>query len=278
MSELDWIRLAAAEQAGQADPDSTKNEERIYRDAYRTADRRGGMDRLGQELAAVRQEAIELAKAAAGKEALAAHARFEAVVSGREGLLADPADAPAVERYLGFADAASNAASAAAIRPYISRRDFAYLWRGYATVLDFTAKGAVESNATDADRILFGPGEVASILLYLDRLSPETWWVLVEAHQSLVRAGSGARMRRLLALVEEGGQRGQVKGAITTEDVKSVKQLAEAAADKALPAFVDRLASGIGKLRDVIEAQFGPRLASRRQHVGDHRPRASVPR
>ena len=147
MPELDWVRLAAVEYSQQADPDSTKNEQRINRGAHASADRHGVPGHLQREMDNARQKATELARVSAGEEALAAHARFEAVLSGRR-LLADPADAPAVERYLGFVDAATNAVIVAALRPHVSRRDFAYLWQGYATVLDFTTTAGVEANAT----------------------------------------------------------------------------------------------------------------------------------
>jgi hypothetical protein len=161
------------EDAGSADPDSIKNAERIYRDAYATARRRGLFDQLGRELLAVRQEATEVAKVAAGEEALAAHRRFEAVFNGR-GVLADPADAPAVGRYLGFMDAAKNAVSTAALRPHISRQDFAHLWRGYATVLDFT-RGKVDS-PTDAKAPHGEPLVPAAPLTpTADSASPTTW-------------------------------------------------------------------------------------------------------
>ena len=271
MSELDWVRLAAVEQARQADPDSIKNEERIYRGAYATADRRGVLDHLGREAWVARQEATDLARVAAGEVALAAHARFEAVVSGRAGLLADPADAPAVERYLRFLDAATNAVSAAVLRPHISRRDFAYLWQGHATVLDFTTTpdmvpnpttADVKPNRTDADRMLFGPSgpEVVSLLLYLDKLNLSSSAALFVAHQTALRAEGGAVMGRLLELLNQGSLRGLELGAITTEDVTAVKRLAEEAADRALPAFVDAAASRSGEPRDVIETDFGPGL------------------
>lgn len=271
MPELDWVRLAAVEHARQADPDSIKNEHRIYRAAYASADRHGARDHLKWVMDTARQEATELARVAAGEEALAAHARFEAVVSGRGGLLADPSDAPAVGRYLGFVDAATNAVSAAALRPHVSRRDFSSLWQGYTAVVDFTttsdteanaSMADVESNPTDADRMLFGPSgpEVVSLLLYLDKLNASSSAALLVAHQTALRAEGGAVMRRLLELLTEGGRRGLEMGAITSGDVTSAKRLAEEAADRALAAYVDAVVSRSGKPRDVIETEFGPAL------------------
>ncbi len=252
MSELDWVRLAAVEEAGSADPDSIKNGERIYRDAYATARRRGLFDQLGRELLAVRQEATEVAKAAAGEEALAAHGRFEAVIS-RRGVLADPADAPAVGRYLSFLDAATNAVSAAALRPHISRRDFAYMWRGYATVLDFTIKANVDSltDATaphgkpvvpaerqDEGRLLFGPnaGEVLGVIDGLQRAEPNAWMSLGGAHMAAHR--NTARAARVNQLVDQGVRSGMSRGAITAEEVSKAKQIASAAAARVIPVVI----------------------------------------
>ena len=251
MSELDWIRLAAVEEAGSADPASFKNSERIYRDAYATAGRRGLFDQLGRELLAVRQEAAEVAKTAAGADALAAHRRFEAVMNGR-GVLVDPADAPAVSRYLGFKDAATNAVSAAALRPYISRRDFAYLWRGYATVLDFTTKGK-ENPPTDATphgepvvpagrledgRFLFGPnaGEVLRVVDGLQRAEPHVWLSLGDAHMTAHR--DPARAARVNTLVDQGARAGISRGAITAEDVSAAKAMAADTAARVIPRVI----------------------------------------
>ncbi len=256
MSELDWVRLAAVERAGSADPDSFKNSGRIYRDAYATAGRRGLFDQLGRELLAVRQEATDVAKAAAGEEALAAHGRFEAVLSGR-GVLIDPADAPAVSRYLGFKDAATNAVSAAALRPHISRRDFAYLWQGYGTVLDFTAKGNVDS-PTDAtaphgepvvpaegledDRVLFGPnaGEVLRVVDLLYRAEPNAWLSLGGAHMSAHGPNNSntARAARVNLLVDQGARSGISSGAITAKDLSEAKRIAAAAAARVVPLVI----------------------------------------
>lgn len=252
LSELDWVRLAAVEKAGSADPASFKNSERIYRDAYATAGRRGLFDQLGRELLAVRQEAAEVAKAAAGEEALAAHRRFEAVFNGR-GVLVDPADAPAVSRYLGFKDAATNAVSAAALRPHISRRDFAYLWRGYATVLDFTTKGK-ENSPTDATaphgdpvvpverpeegRLLFGPnaGEVLRVVDGLQRAEPHVWLSLGDAHMTAHR--DPARAARVNTLVDQGARAGISRGAITAEDVSAAKAMAADTAARVIPLVI----------------------------------------
>jgi len=256
LSELGWVRLAAVEKAGSADPDSIKNAERIYRNAYATAGRRGLFDQLGRELLAVRQEATEVAKAAAGEEALAAHRRFEAVFNGR-GVLVDPADAPAVSRYLGFKDAATNAVSAAALRPHISRRDFAYLWRGYATVLDFTTKGnvtlptdatvplgepVVPAERLEDGRVLFGPNaaEVLRVVDLLYRAEPNAWLSLVGAHMAAYGpdASNTARAARVSLLVDQGARSGVSSGAITAKDLSEAKRIATAAAARVIPVVI----------------------------------------
>jgi hypothetical protein len=263
LPELDWVRLAAVEAVKQAAPGSVKRDEEIYRRAYKSARRWGQYDDLGRTLNWCQETAYKLAEAAAGPDAKAAWDRFTAVVEGRGTLQANPADSKYVEHYLQFADAASNTLKTAALRPFIARKDFAYLWRGYETVLVFrrAAESVVDQ---DADRMLFGPAgpEVLSILLYLGDTSPDRWGALVNMHLSAVRSGGDTYKRRVLDLIEQGGQRGLKAGLITEDDAVGAKRSAEDAADQALPYLIDRISSNSDEPRELLEVRYRPWLRS----------------
>jgi hypothetical protein len=139
MPEQDWIRLQAIDLARTSDKTLSSREDRIYDAAIAVARRRGAWTDLSRSIDALCREGVEVAGAMAGPEAAAAFARFEEVINGRR-LLADAADEPAVSRYLGFRGAAVNTIRAAAFRPFVSAADHAFLWTGYATVLDFSRR------------------------------------------------------------------------------------------------------------------------------------------
>lgn len=269
LSKLDWVRLGAVEAVKQAAPGSVNRDEEVYRRAYASARRLGHHDDLGRTLNWCRETAHKLAGEAAGPEAKAAWDRFMAVAEGRGTLLANPADSQDVERYAQFADAASNALKAAAIRPHLSAEDFAYLWRGYETVLVFDGAGVADSVDDDDDRMLFGlaGAEVLAILTYLGDTSPDRWGALVNMHLSAIRSGGDAYKRRALALIEEAGQRGLKAGLISEDDAVSAKRSAEAAADRALPYLLDRLSASSDETRGVLEARYCSTLRSAANHL-----------
>ena len=264
LPEVDWVRLAAVDFARQADAEATTREDRIYQAAQDDARRRGEGDRLARTVTLTCEEATTIAKAAAGPESAAAFSRFEAVVQGRAGLIADATEAPAVSRYLGFIDAATNAVRAAAFRPYLSAADHDYLWRGYASVLDFTAPvadaPAPAALPEDTDRELFGlaSSAVLNTLVYLQEAKAEKWVAIVVAHQELAREADGAGTIRLRNLVNRGGARGMEGGFLTEQDVKDAKRLAEEAAAGAVDRVADLMATRSPNPKAALAESFGP--------------------
>ncbi|MGO9178972.1 MAG: hypothetical protein ACLQBX_13565 [Candidatus Limnocylindrales bacterium] len=163
MTESQWLRLAAAEAASQSDTGGWKKSDwtyqAIYRAAYAAAKRIGRYDDLGKSLVAAQKDATDIAAHAAGPEALAAYREVDAVAHGRgRTLLVDPDVARVGERYGAFLDAATNAVSAAVLRPYISAKDFAEMWRPYGAAIDFDTRprgawaGAADRNVAQAGR------------------------------------------------------------------------------------------------------------------------------
>ncbi|HEV8489403.1 MAG TPA: hypothetical protein VGQ58_06410 [Candidatus Limnocylindrales bacterium] len=255
--EEEWLKLADVEGAVQADPAEATRSDRIYRGAYATARRRGQYDVLGRSLTAARDEAVRLASAAAGPEALAAHHAVDAVTRGR-GLVVDPAAAAIAERYWRFADAATNAVSAAVLRPYISRQDFEYLWRPYETIITFgtSIEARTVAPSTQDDRLLFGPNgaQVAWFLTLASSADLRFWEAVFAAQLQTLGTDQEEYRRRLRRAVEAAGKRGVRTGMITLEDVTEAKRIAETGAEAALPTIVDAKMAGSDHPRERVES------------------------
>lgn len=83
------------------------------------------------------------------------------------------------------------------------------------------------------------PPKVSSIKT-MTECSSDRWGALVKMQLSAVRSGGGTYKRRVLDLIEQGGQRGLKAGLITEDDAVGARRSAEAAADQALPYLIDR--------------------------------------
>jgi hypothetical protein len=117
----------------------------------------------------------------------------------------------------------------------------------------------------DEDHLWFGPNQaqVVAFLSSLSRATPAMWNALARVQLEFATPGAKPLLRQRSVAITRAGAAGTSSGAITVEDVTRAKEMAEAAATKALGGVVDLLMERTAtEPRERIEAMWSDLIRS----------------
>ena len=116
---------------------------------------------------------------------------------------------------------------------------------------------ALEADDADDDRLLFGPNQarVVAFLQALSQATPAVWDAIFHIQLEFVEPEGKELRLGDYAAIERAGRAGEASGAITSEDLRRTRAMADDAVSKVLPVLVNGLMARFpGEPRERVES------------------------